>query len=72
MKSSTISREMTARWIGFINDRKPNSKGYSNWPLYTFDGKKLLHFGEKDSNVEKDDFRKEQIDYLEEIAESLT
>lgn len=62
---------MTARWIGFIKNQKPNAKGYASWPLYTSKGKKLLHFGENDSNVVKDDFRKVQLDYFQEIAKSL-
>jgi len=66
MKSS-ISDEMTARWIGFVNNQVPDSKGYKKFPRYEKKEKNLLYFGEEKSRVEKDDFRKEAIKYLEEV-----
>lgn len=62
---------MTARWIGFINSQKPDAKGYSKWPTYTNKDKKLLHFGEESSEVIKDDYREEEMNYFQTLANDL-
>lgn len=67
MNGTTTTKEMTARWIGFVNNQKPDAKGYSKFPVYKAKEKKLLWFGNETSWVEKDDFRQEQTDYLQKV-----
>lgn len=64
---SAISEEMTARWIGFINNGVPSAKGYADWPEYSPQEKKVLYFGEEESWVKKDEERHEQTDFLEKV-----
>ncbi|GAA5951236.1 hypothetical protein JCM3765_002419 [Sporobolomyces pararoseus] len=62
--------EMRARWIRFVNTLDPNVQGYPDWPQYK-NNLTLLQFTDGNSTTITDDYRKEQMDYILSIEDSL-
>ncbi|GAA5937079.1 uncharacterized protein JCM15063_000150 [Sporobolomyces koalae] len=62
--------EMRQRWIQFAYSLNPNVEGYIDWPEYK-NNLTLLEFTNSNSTTITDDYRKEQMDYIISIEESL-
>ncbi|GAA5865148.1 hypothetical protein JCM3774_002148 [Rhodotorula dairenensis] len=70
-----LAHLMTSQWVSFIHDSTPNNHQVANatssWPNYQ-DGPKNFVFQRQASYVETDDFRKEQIAFLNSLGTELS
>jgi acetylcholinesterase len=62
--------DMTTYFVQFVNNLDPNGNGLTNWPKYTTSAPNLLTFydGLIPRGVERDDYRKDAISYLTNVA----
>ncbi|GAA5939261.1 uncharacterized protein JCM15063_004469 [Sporobolomyces koalae] len=68
-----LAKLMTSQWVSFIHDLNPNNNGVDNsieWPNYQERPENFV-FRRNGSFVESDDFRKEQISYINSLGSQL-
>ena len=71
---SKNSKNIMTTWISFVHNSDPNIHDLKNaphWPQYETDSKKLYHFQETGLDVITDDYRQEQMNYINEIGDNL-
>ena len=66
-----LSSEVSSKWISFFSKGDPNDGGKVTWPKYSEGAENIVFQTEpqrdKGTHVEKDDFRKEAIAYMNSI-----
>ncbi|GAA5840871.1 hypothetical protein JCM11251_007627 [Rhodosporidiobolus azoricus] len=68
-----LAKLTTSQWISFIHDLDPNNHGIENittWPNYQSAQEQFVHRRLGRSEVEKDNWREEGIDYIISLARS--
>lgn len=61
------SRIMQEYWINFVHDTTPAAKGGPEWDKYS-EGQQVLTIRNYDTKMSSDDFRRESIQFLSDIA----
>ena len=71
---SQNSVHLIAVLVAFVHDQDPNQHGLSglpHWPTYEPESLQTMHFVEGDVDLVTDDYRKEQMDYINEISDAV-
>ena len=60
--------------VSFVHDQDPNGHGKKDlphWPTYNENEKQTIHFVEGSVDVITDNYREKQMEYINEISDSL-
>lgn len=60
--------------VSFVHYQDPNNHGMNDmphWPQYNYESRETIHFVEGNVDVIKDDYREEQMDYINQIGDFL-
>lgn len=71
---SQNSKHLMGVLISFVHNQDPNQHDMAdvpNWPQWDSEGKQTIHFQESGVDVVTDAYREEQMDYINEIGDSL-
>ncbi|PWN50175.1 alpha/beta-hydrolase [Violaceomyces palustris] len=68
MTQGGLTDEIMSRWLGFVNQLRPDSAGYPDWPEYQTSGGQILTFQDGATSVDTDNYRAQPISLFSSLA----